>query len=145
MTVLEEPVASRQRLMADYMAHRGLGRRRVSDADDFVVSIHALERFEERFPDEWSNDHDVGQTIYAETMDAFESGRVATMPPLEFADNDITLWADRKSKIAWTPDKMRGYVIVEGYEGMTVATVLLGQPTGQARSKLFGPTRSKRR
>jgi len=117
----------------------------VNDAEDFVISIHALERFEERFPEEWSNDDDVGKTIYAEAMDAFEAGRRSTLPPLEFADNDISRWADRKSTIVWTPSKRRGYVIVDGYEGMTVATVLLGQPTDEARSKLFGPTKGKRR
>ena len=117
----------------------------MSDGDDFVVSIHALERFEERFPDEWSNDQDVGQTIYDETMDAFAAGRMSTLPPLEFADNDISLWADRKSKIVWTPTKERGYVIVDGYEGMTVATVLVGQSTAEARSKLYKPRTGKRR
>ena len=145
MTVLEEPAVSRRRHVASHMAPRGLGRRRVSDADNFVISIHALERFEERFPEEWSNDEDVGQTIYSEAMGAFESGRISSIPPLEFADNDINLWSDRRSKIVWTPDKSRGYVIIDGYEGMTVATVLKGQPTVKARSKLYGPTKGKRR
>ena len=117
----------------------------MNDAEDFVISIHALERFEERFPEEWSNDNDVGKTIYSETMDAFTAGRTSKLAPLEFADNDIARWSDRNSTIVWTPAKTRGYVIVDGYEGMTVATVLKGEPTEQARSKLFGPTKQKRR
>lgn len=145
MSALLEPVSSMtEQSPTDDMAPRGLGRRRVSD-EDFIISIHALERFEERFPEDWSNDADVGQTIYDEAMDALEAGRTSTIPPLEFADNDIALWSDRKSRIVWTPGKERGYVIVDGYEGMTVATVLKGTPTEQARSKLFGPTKGKRR
>lgn len=112
--------------------------------DDFVVSVHALDRFEERFPEEWSNDGEVGETIYHETMEALEAGRVSSIAPLEFADNDIARWGDRKSKIVWNQAKTRGYVIVDGYEGMTVATVLVGQKTG-ARDKLYGATRPKRR
>jgi len=103
-----------------------------------VVSVHALDRFEERFPEEWASDRDVGQLIYQETMEAFEAGRVSHIPPLEFADNDISRWNARKSKIVWVPEKTRGYVIVDGYEGMTVATVLVGQPAEQARNKLYG-------
>lgn len=125
------------------MALCGLERRPVPD--DFVISVHALERFEERFSEEWSNDSDVGQTIYDETMDALEAGRVSSIAPLEFADNDIARWNARKSKIVWTADKTRGYVLVDGYEGMTVATVLVGQTAEEARGKLFGATRPKRR
>jgi hypothetical protein len=130
------------------MAQCGLERRTVSNVDvneDFVVSVHALERFEERFPEEWSNDAGVGQLIHRETMDALEAGRVSSIPPLEFADNDISRWNARKSKIVWVPDKTRGYVIVDGYEGMTVATVLTGQPAEQARNKLYGATKRPRR
>jgi hypothetical protein len=106
--------------------------------DDFIVSIHAVERFEERFPDLWTNDDDAGQFIYRETMDALDSGRVASVPPLELADNDLRRWKARKSKIVWIPEKTRGYVLVDGEEGMTVATVLVGKTTTEARSRLYG-------
>jgi len=158
----------------------------VSNVDvnnDFVVSVHALERFQERFPEllaEWLSERDsdeflelssrleeegelpeadkerwdefvwkcagqVGKLIHEETMGAFEAGRVSHIAPLEFADNDVSRWNARQSRIAWVADKSRGYVIVEGYEGMTVATVLIGQPFEQARSKLYGAKKRQRR
>lgn len=114
-----------------------------NDDDNFVISVHALERFQERFPDLWTNDDDVGMFIYEETMDAIAAGRVASVPPLEFANNDLTRWVAGKSKIVWAPLKTRGYVIVDGYEGMTVATVLVGAPSSVARQRLYGGTKSK--
>lgn len=109
-----------------------------ADNDPFVVSVHALERFEERFPEIWNNDNDVGMLIYQETMDALTEGRVASVPPLELAANDITRWQAANSRIAWVPEKSRGYVLVDGYDGMTVATVLTGRPASEARSRLYG-------
>ena len=85
----------------------------------------------------------MGQLIYRETIDAFEAGRVSHIPPLEFADNDVSRWNARQSRIAWVADKRRGYVIVDGYEGMTVATVLIGQPLEQARNKLYGAKKKR--
>ena len=104
---------------------------------DFVISIHALERFEERFPEHWTSDEEIGQLIYRETMEAMEAGRSGHVPPIEIANHNITQWVPGKSLFAWTTDKSRGYVLVEDEEGeMTVATVLVGQPRSQAREKL---------
>ena len=108
-----------------------------SNQEDFIVSVHALERFQERFPTLWTNDDDVGMLIYHETMDALQEGRVASVAPIEFANYDIDRWAAGKSKIVWVPMKTRGYVLIDGYDGMTVATVLTGQPSSQARSRLY--------
>lgn len=110
-------------------------------SDDFVVSIHALERFEERFPNLWTNDDDVGMFIYRETMDALDAGRIASIPPLELADYDLTQWKARKSRVVWEPKKTRGYVLVDGDEGLTVATVLSGKTTVEARGKLYGKSK----
>lgn len=104
---------------------------------DFIISIHALERFQERFPTLWTNDDDVGMLIYNEAMDAIAEGRIASIAPIEFANYDITRWTAGKSKIVWVPHKTRGYVLVEGYEGTTVATVLVGKPSSEARSRLY--------
>jgi hypothetical protein len=123
------------------MASCGLERRTLND--DFVISVHALERFQERFPSLWTNDDDIGKQIYDETMDAIKEGRIASIPPLEFANHDLARWLVSKSKIVWTPNKRRGYVLVEGNDGMTVATVLVGQPTNEARSKLYGSRNRK--
>ena len=121
------------------MASCGLEGRRVSNVGaDFIISIHALERFEERFPSLWTDDDDIGNLIYRETMDALNEGRVGSVPPLELANNDLERWVSGKSKIAWVPDKTRGYVLVEGEDGMTVATVLVGRTTEEARSRLYG-------
>lgn len=106
--------------------------------DNFIVSVHALERFEERFPTLWTNDDDVGMFIYHETMDAIEAGRIASVPPLELANNDIRQWRAANSRIAWVSTKTRGYVLIDGYDGMTVATVLSGRTANEARSRLYG-------
>lgn len=106
-------------------------------ANDFIVSVHALERFQERFPGLWTNDEDIGMLIYNETMDALSEGRVATVAPLEFANHDLDRWVAAKSKIAWVPLKTRGYVLIDGYDGVTVATVLVGKPSSEARERLY--------
>lgn len=105
--------------------------------DDFIITVHALERFQERFPGLWTNDDDVGLLIYNETMDALAEGRVASVAPLEFANHDLDRWGAAKSRIAWVPLKTRGYVLVEGDDGTTVATVLVGSPSNEARSRLY--------
>lgn len=112
--------------------------------DDFIVSVHALERFQERFPGLWTNDDDVGLLIYHETMDALAEGRVASVPPLELAANDITRWQANNSRIAWVPLKTRGYVLIDGHDGTTVATVLTGRPVNEARSRLYGERKRRK-
>jgi hypothetical protein len=106
--------------------------------DDFVISVHALDRFEERFPEDWTNDGDTGLLIYQEVIDAINGGRVGSVAPLELADNDLSQWVARKSRIAWVPNKSRGYVIVDDSGEMMVATVLVGKTSEEARRKLYG-------
>lgn len=113
--------------------------------DDFIVSVHALERFQERFPSLWTNDDDVGMLIYNEVMDAMSEGRIASVAPIEFANYDIDRWVAGRSKIVWVPLKTRGYVLVDGYDGMTVATVLVGKPSSEARSRLYKGTPGRKR
>lgn len=105
--------------------------------DDFIVSVHALERFEERFPDLWTNDDDAGLFMYREVMDATDAGRVSTVAPLELANYDLARWGPGKARIAWEPTKTRGYVLVETEDGLMIATVLVGLTTEEARSRLY--------
>lgn len=112
--------------------------------DDFIVTVHALERFQERFPGLWTNDDDVGLLIYHETMDALNEGRVASVAPLEFANHDLDRWGAAKSKIVWVPLKTRGYVLLEGDDGTTVATVLVGSPSNEARSRLYKGAKNRK-
>lgn len=128
--------------MPSYMASCGLDGRRVTD--DFIISVHALERFEERFPTLWTNDNDAGMFIYQETMDALDAGRVGSVPPLELAANDFDRWTAGKSRIVWTPTKDRGYVLVDGTDGVTVATVLVGRKSEEARTRLYGERKRPR-
>lgn len=105
--------------------------------DDFVISIHALDRFEERFPDIWVDDDETGRLIYEETMDALDAGRVASVPPIELSTYDLGRWGAGKARVAWVPDKSRGYVLIETESGQTVATVLEGQTPEEAKSRLY--------
>lgn len=107
------------------------------EGDAFIISIHALERFEERFPDVCACDDDIGQLIYRETMDALDAGRIASVPPLELSTYDLERWRASKAKVAWTAEKDRGYVLVTDQDGMTVKTVLVGQETSLARSRVY--------
>ena len=151
------------------------------DNDAFIISVHALERFGERFTGlvtMWLNKADgdellslaarleteeltkaetaryedlllkttdqTGLFIYNETMDAIREGRVASVPPLELASNDISRWQAAHSRIAWAPLKTRGYVLIDDYDGTTVATVLTGRPATEARSRLYGERKRRK-
>ena len=112
---------------------------------DFIVSVHALERFQERFPTLWENDPDTGKMIYDECQDALEHRRTGSVPPLELAHHDLDRWQAGKSFYAWTPNKQRGYVLKEDSEGdLTVVTVLRGKSTEDARKMLYQGRRPKK-
>lgn len=115
------------------------------DGSDFIISVHALDRFQERFPSLWQNDDDAGMFIYKETMEAMDAGRVASVPPLELSTFDPARWVPGKSKIAWTQTKDRGYVLVNGEDGLTVATVLVGQTSAEARTRMYSHRKTKTR
>ena len=111
----------------------------MSDARDFIVTAHALERFQERFSSVYRTDEMESKRIHRECMQALEAGRVSYVPPLEFANYNVADWAPDRSRFVWTLNKERGYVIVEDEQGdMTVATVLVGEPLKTAREKLYG-------
>ena len=107
---------------------------------DFVVTIHALERMEERFPQLVEKMSDTGQAelIHKEVMDALDSGRHGMVPPLELAARATDRWEHRRQGgyVAWTQDKGRGYVLQEhAEEGLIVLTVLTGEGREEAQGR----------
>ncbi len=113
----------------------------MSGRDDFVVTIHALERFQERFPElaETRTDRKQGELIHGEVMDALDAGRHAKVPPIELACHGAERWEQRNpgAYVVWNADKGRGYAIIEDdEEGMLVMTVLVGESREQAMRKL---------
>lgn len=141
--------------------------------DNFIVSVHALDRFRERFPelvdDEWvcerhkdqefdprcaqcrraaqkndENDQRTGRLIHEECDNALVAGRASFVPPLELALNDLDRWEAGKGLTVWTPQKERGYVLLESPDGMLVATVLIGRSSEEARRRLYADQRPRK-
>jgi hypothetical protein len=105
--------------------------------DDFVITAHALDRFEERFPDLWTDDNGAAHLIHEECDAALAEGRASWVAPLELAHNDLDRWEAGKGLVVWTPGKERGYVLLETEEGMLVTTVLQGRERDDARKRLY--------
>jgi hypothetical protein len=110
-------------------------------ATDFVVTIHAFERLEQRFPDLVSNmsDRDQAKLVHREVMDAIDSGRHGRVPPLELSSKIGDRWMVREQNtfFVWTQDKKRGYLMREDPdEGLLVVTVIFGMPLHLAKQKL---------
>lgn len=108
---------------------------------DFILTIHSLQRMEERFPGLVAEmtDQEIGELVHEEFLDALEAGRRNTMPPLELMPRELNSWWQRTpgAYVVWTEDKRRGYVIKEdGEEGTFVLTVLVGDDPVSARQKL---------
>jgi hypothetical protein len=95
---------------------------------DFIVSVHALERMHERFPEDVAGmeDEEIGRVIHAEVTDALEHGRESNVAPRELSTYRPTGWvpAGKDCSFAWNADKTRGYVLRDAEEGMLVITVL---------------------
>lgn len=98
--------------------------------DDFIVTIHALERMEQRFPDlvAGMSDQEIGELVHREVMAALDAGRQSKFAPLEFAPYIARRWVPQKkgASVAWTEDRKRGYALQESEEGLLVTTVLWG-------------------
>jgi len=101
--------------------------------DDFIVTIHALERMEERFPNliVGMSDQEVGALVHREVMEALDAGRQSKVAPLELAPYLAKRWVPqgKGASIAWTRDRKRGYALQETEEGLLVTTVLWGVDT----------------
>lgn len=113
--------------------------------DDFIVSAHALDRFQERFPDLYKNDQQAASLMHEECDDAMVHGRASYVPPLELALNDLDRWEAGKGLTVWTPSKDRGYVLLESEDGLLIATVLVGRSKEDARRRLYADEHVKER
>lgn len=111
--------------------------------DDFIVTAHALDRFQERFPDLYKDDQQAATLIHEECDDALVNGRASFVPPLELALNDLDRWEAGKGLTVWTPSKERGYVLLETEDGLLVATVLIGRSTVEARRRLYADEKAR--
>lgn len=110
-------------------------------ATDFVVTIHAFERLEERFPEliAGMSDKQQAELVHREVMEAFEGGRHGRVPPIEISSKINERWMAREPNtfFVWTKDKKRGYLMREDdVEGMLVVTVIFGMPSHLALRKL---------
>ena len=109
-------------------------------ATDFVVTIHALERMEERFPEltKGMSDGEQAKLMQEEVMGALEAGRYGSVPPVELAARSIDRWEHRKQGgyVSWTQDKVRGYVLQEDdREKLIMVTVIAGEERELAWSR----------
>lgn len=100
-------------------------------ASDFVVTIHAFERIEQRFPDLVAGLDDQAQAelIHREIHEGLDAGRHGTVPPIELSARGTERWITRtpSSYYVWTQDKQRGYLVVEDpEEGLVVLTLVYG-------------------
>jgi hypothetical protein len=113
----------------------------VSVGSDFIVTIHALERMVERFPELVSgkDDGEIGALIHGEVMDALDAGRFGSVAPLELAPTGHAQWdgSRKDGYVTWTADKRRGYVMQEGEEGLLVLTVIVGNDREHQRNRLL--------
>lgn len=106
---------------------------------DLIISIHALERMEERWPKlcKGLNDAEVGRFIQGEVNDAFLKNRQHRVCPLELANSNVHKWKVEKNVwYLWTEGKDRGYVIADRDDKVTVLTTLVGQNKETAKRKL---------
>lgn len=108
-------------------------------SDDLTVTVHALERMEERWPrlvGELS-DEEIARLIQGEINDAEVRGRRSRICPLELANSNIARWKTEKDVwYLWTETKDRGYVISDRTDGVIVLTTLIGQKPDIAKRKL---------
>jgi hypothetical protein len=105
--------------------------RKVEAKDDFIVTVHALERMAERFPAliEGMDDTEVAEWLHREVMENWASGRRSSVAPAEFAPHRPRGWVPSPpgGSIVWNLDKSRGYALQEEpSEGLLVLTVLVG-------------------
>lgn len=114
-----------------------------SETRDMVITIHAQERMEERWPDlvQELDDEELGRLIQGEVNDALVAGRHGIYCPIELANKSVERWrAKRGGWYCWNKEKTRGYVCHESKaEGIVVLTTLIGDTKEKAQRKLRRP------
>lgn len=120
----------------------------MTPSNDMTITVHALERMEERWPEltEGLDDLEIAHTIQGEVNDALVAGRRHQTCPIELANNNLARWRVEKDVwYVWNEDKTRGYVISDPLDdpdrsdrsqGITVMTTLVGQDPEVAKQKL---------
>lgn len=111
----------------------------VAVSDNMTVTIHALERMEQRWPKLVGglDDQEVARLIQGEVNDAFVCDRRSRICPLELVNNYLHNWNTEKDVwFLWTEERDRGYVVLDRPEGVTVMTTLVGLSGEQAKHKL---------
>lgn len=107
---------------------------------DMTVTVHALERMEERWPEltEGMTDEEIARLIQGEVNDALIAGRTGTYCPIELANRNVTRWGAKNGGwYCWNEDKSRGYACrQDDKDGLVVLTTLIGDTSGGARTKL---------
>lgn len=95
---------------------------------DFIVTIHALDRMQQRFTESFTNDARAARTMLDEIMGAIDGGRISKVAPLELSSYEHERWipAKKNALFAWTRNKDRGYVMSREGDDITVLTVLVG-------------------
>jgi len=93
----------------------------------YVISGHALERFEERYPGLVGRDDDeTARLIQAEVEEALRAGRVSHVCPREMWPRTLSRAVNRVrgGEFVWTPARDRGYAICDRGDEVVVTTVL---------------------
>lgn len=105
-------------------------RRLVDLADDnrceYVATMHALQRFEERLPELADADVDRARIMAEDVESALRAGRVAPVFPREFSGVSYgVVKVVAGQECVWTEDYARGYMIEDVGRRVTIITVLL--------------------
>jgi len=92
----------------------------------YVISGHALERFEERYPElVGGDDNETARLIQAEVEEALRAGRVSHVLPREMWGYTRERAVNREGgEFVWTAARDRGYAICDRGDEVVVTTAL---------------------
>lgn len=92
----------------------------------YHVTVHALDRFEQRWPDEvGDDDEEMARVMQREVEDAISAGRTGRNFPRRMHGSIPSRYTGGTS-CAWTEDFSRGYVISDGGSNVHIVTAVQG-------------------
>lgn len=92
----------------------------------YVATMHALERFEERLPELADDDLERARIMQEDVEAALRAGRVAPTFPRQFSGSaSAVVRRIAGQECVWTDDLARGYLISDNGRSVTIITVLL--------------------
>lgn len=98
-----------------------------ADFVQYVATVHALDRFEERWPDEAGDDVEMATIMQSEVEAALREGRHARMFPRRMNGSmTIRPVVTPGTECVWTPDMARGYVISDRGRVVHIVTAVPG-------------------